>query len=180
MLVQLTNNIRPGATTSMSGRRADARFARRPGGFSLLELVIVLAVVSALAAIGSLRYARATARYRVQAACARVVSDLRMAQTLARITSSSRTVLLDAAKGEYRVLTAGQLAANADGTRVSLAADPYRASMRVDGLPGNALRFDGRGGGNAGAIVSLRNADVEAAVIIEPNTGRAYVAGADR
>jgi prepilin-type N-terminal cleavage/methylation domain-containing protein len=149
---------------------------RRPG-FSLLELVIVMAIMAAVSAIGILRYSNSLSRYRVESACARVISDLKVAQTLARTTSSSRTVRFDTARAIYQIYTDAELAADKPGATVSLGNDPYRASMRVDGLPGNTISFDGRGEGNAGAIVVLRSGNREKAVILEPGFGRAYVAG---
>lgn len=135
--------------------------------------------MSTLAAIGIFRYAGALARYRVDAACARLIADLRLAQTQARVSSSQRTVRFIPARNAYEIFSDAQLAANAPGTTVSLADDPYRVTIRVDGLPGNQLAFNGRGEGNGGGIVVLSVGTAERAVLIEPNFGRAYVAGAE-
>lgn len=152
----------------------------RGRAFSLLELVIVLAIMAVVSTMGILRYANSLSRYRVQSACARLIADLGTARAQARTTSSSRTVRFVTASGTYEVYTSAQMVAAKPGTVVDLADNPYRASMRLVGLVGDSISFDGRGEGNAGCIVVLTSGPAEAAVVIEPGFGRAYVAGHDK
>ncbi len=149
------------------------------GAFSLLELVIVLAIMSVVSTMGILRYSGSLSRYRVQSACARLIADLKVAQAQARTTSSSRTVRFVTATSEYEVYTDAQRVAAKPGTVVDLADDPYRASMRLVGLAGDSIQFDGRGEGNAGCTVVLTSGTAEQSVVIEAGFGRAYVAGHD-
>jgi prepilin-type N-terminal cleavage/methylation domain-containing protein len=176
--------IRPAAWDPASSRRTDARFGNRRissarGAFSLLELVIVLAIMAVVSTLGILRYSNSLSRYRVQSASARLIADLRVAQAEARTTSSSRTVRFVAATATYEIFTDAQRADGKPGTVVELADDPYRSSMRLVGLVGDSIAFDGRGEGNAGCIVVLKSGPAEQAVVIEPGFGRAYVAGHD-
>jgi len=169
------NTIRSDAPAAMPAHRADIRW-RRPA-FSLLELVIVMAIVTAVSGIGLLRYSRSLSRYRVETACARLIADLRAARTQAVTTSSRRIVVFNAAAATYQILTAAELTANASGTLVSLAGDPYRATMRVVGLAGNQIAFTGRGDVSGAAIIVLTCADAESGVTIEPDSGRVHVVG---
>lgn len=172
--------IRPHASPAprLVARRADL-VSGGPRAFSLIELVVVVTIMAIVTTIGALRYGSALTRYRAEAACLRLVADLRLAQTMARSTSSRRTVRFDTTRAVYQILTDDEIAASKPGIEVSLAADPYGAQMRVDGLPGKALSFDGRGEGNQGAVVVLTVGAAEKAVILEPNFGRAYVAGSN-
>lgn len=61
-------------------------------GFSLIELVIVVAIVAMLAAIATPRFASASAGYRLEAAARLVASQLSEARDAARASSAAVTV----------------------------------------------------------------------------------------
>lgn len=184
MFRNLKKHVRPGALPDQAAHRADRVVGSgdRPSnrrGFTLVEVVIVIAIIGTVGTMGVLMYVRANTRYRVDAACGKLIADLRMAQTDARTTSTSRTVRFTAASAGYAILTDDEIGAGAAGIRVSLADAPYKASMTVLGVPGNLLVFDGRGEALSGGIVILKCGAVEKAVRIEPGLGRAYVNGTE-
>lgn len=173
-------HVRPGAQAEQAAHRADRVCgARRGGGFTLIEVVIVMAIIAAVGTIGILRYIRVNNRYRVEAACAKLIADVRLAQTQARTTSSGRTMKFSAATATYAILTDDEVGDGAEGLRVTLRESPYRASMATLGMPGNQVLFDGRGEALNGGIVTIKCGDVERAIKIEPGLGRAYVAGTE-
>ena len=85
--------------------------------------------------------------------------------------------MLDPGSGRYWIRTASEVTAASGGTMTDLTGEPYRASMRLTGFPTREIRFNGRGEGNEGGIVVITAGGLEAAVVIEPTNGRAYVAG---
>ncbi len=64
-------------------------------GFSLLELILVLGILTVLAAIGIPRYGASAARYRADLIARRLVADLRLARGHAQATSASQSVEFD-------------------------------------------------------------------------------------
>lgn len=92
-------------------------------GFSILELVVVLALISVAAAIAVPRYMGSQARYRVTASAARVAADISRAQALARASSAGVEVQFSVAKAIYSVnaLAPGGLG----GFTTDLSVPPY-------------------------------------------------------
>ena len=67
----------------------------REDGFSLLELVLVSAIVVTLAGIAVPRYGSAAGRYRLDLVARRIAADLAYAQAVARQTSRLQSVLFE-------------------------------------------------------------------------------------
>ena len=85
------------------------------GGFSLLEVLLVLAIVAICAAVAAPRYGRASGRYRADLAARRVLADLRLAQSYAKTASASRTVSFATTTEQYQLLAVPAL----DGRRAT-------------------------------------------------------------
>lgn len=78
------------ANRSAPTLRSDSRPTRstRRGGFSLVEMVMVLTIISIAAAIAVPRFARAINRRNADSAARRLVQDLALARQHARVTSN--------------------------------------------------------------------------------------------
>jgi prepilin-type N-terminal cleavage/methylation domain-containing protein len=124
-------------------------------GFSLLELVMVTAMVAIMAAMAIPRYGRAAGRYQADLAARRVAADLRQAQLHARTTSASSTVAFTVATSTYQLVNAPSLDGATGTYTVDLTASPYRAkiiSASFDG--GGQVIFNGWGlPDKAGSVV---------------------------
>ncbi len=147
-------------------------------GFTLIELVIVLAIISLVAGIAAPRYASAGARYRLKAAARRVAGDIEIAQKLARARSSAITVSFkDASSGYYRILDASGVVPGMESV-VTLTADPYRVSItKADfGAGTQDLIVDGYGVSTGGGV-TLSCQRWSAGVSVDGATGALTITG---
>jgi prepilin-type N-terminal cleavage/methylation domain-containing protein len=120
-------NLRPQRPDSRETHARAFFFSR---AFTLVELVMVMAVVAVIAAMAAPRFAASIARQRADGAASRVVSDLAYARSVARMTSASVTVTFDPTHGKYTNPSAGDpLMGTPAPYVVDLTASPYRATM---------------------------------------------------
>jgi len=145
-------------------------------GFSLLELVLVLSIVTILAAIAAPRYAMSVARNRADFAARRVVADLAMAQSSAKAASSARTVLFSVETNKYQISGMSPLDGASGSYTVQLAQPPYEARLVSADLGGDSqITFDGWGIPDSGGTVVLTAGPNQKRVLIDAETGKARV-----
>lgn len=152
-------------------------------GFSVVELVLTIAIIGALALIAVPRYASSEERYRAESAANRVIADLLAAQETAKATSSDQRVRFSIGGSKYylsftRSATVSGLAvgsvANAESVEVDLAAEPYRAKVVGASINGYAgIVFDPYGMPSGGGTILLRVGSLAARVVVDPANGLA-------
>lgn len=150
------------------------RDARRPAGFTLVELIIVIMVIGIMAAVSVPRYADALSKHRVDAAARRIEADLELARRRARITSTSQSVQLDAGASRYALPGVPSRDHPASDYQVELAKPPYSASIASADVGGDAeLRFNGYGLPDTAATIVVRSGKHQRTIVVDPDTGRA-------
>ncbi|MGH7177267.1 MAG: pilus assembly FimT family protein [Tepidisphaeraceae bacterium] len=160
---------------------------RDPPAFSLVELVMVLAIICVLAGIAIPRYGRAAAGYRARSAAQRIAADIAMCQSTARSTSSSQNVVITPSSNSYVVSGQRGMDSSSSTYRVTLSAEPYRSTVVlvslnnggttsvVFGSNSGTITFDGFGVPDRGATISVQAGAIVSRVTVDPNTGRATV-----
>jgi prepilin-type N-terminal cleavage/methylation domain-containing protein len=144
--------------------------------FSLVELMICIAVMAVLAALAIPRYANATANYRADAAARRIVADLSLARSQARLISKPLTVAFNKSSNFYQINGMTDLFHRSTTYSVQISADPYYASF-VDIVFNGAAQvtFDQYGVPNTGGTVTISVGAVRKSITLEGTTGRASI-----
>jgi type II secretory pathway pseudopilin PulG len=146
------------------------------GGWSLLEIVLVLAIVGVLAAVAAPRYAQAGARYRADLAARRIRADLCLAQSQARAASAPRSVSFLPGPAQYQLLGVLSPDGVAGDYTVALSAEPYRAELVSASFNGSLqVVFNGWGLPDAGGTVVVRAGSEQRTVVLDGGTGRVTI-----
>lgn len=160
--------------TTTSHFRAAAGGGRR--GYSLFELVVVLALVALVAALAVPRYVSSVARYRAEAAARRIVADLALARAKAKAASATQVVTFNPATGSYSVTGVRDLDLKAGVYTVSLSRSPYNVSIDYadfGGVP--QAKFNMYGSAPFGGKVVVRAGDYACTVALNADDGLAKV-----
>lgn len=148
-----------------------ARTRRGSPAFTLVELLIVLAIIAIGAAIAVPRYGSSIAHFQAQTGARRIEADLKYAQGAAKAASASRTVTFNAPAAEYAVSSVRALNTTG-GYTVRLGEEPYRVAISAVNFGGDAVvTFDGFGRPDSGGVVAVRRGDVGWQVTLVAETG---------
>jgi prepilin-type N-terminal cleavage/methylation domain-containing protein len=145
------------------------------GGFSLIELVMVMTIIAILSAIAVPRYAGSLARYRADAAANRVVTDLNYARERAKATSTSVTVKLKVSQDCIQLIGVPALDDPNIDWETDLSAKPYLADLVADTFPSSKVTFDGYGIPDSGGTIQLIIGSEARIVTLDPDSGKAAV-----
>ncbi len=159
-------------------RTCQLRAVGRPlrAGFSLLELVLVVAILATLGAIAAPRYATALDRYHADATARRIVADLELARATARNTSSSVTVTFDPGLNTYVMTGVDSPDHPGNYATLVLSDAPYRSQLVATGFGGDdELVFDGFGVPDLGGVVLIECGAESRTIAVDDETGVASV-----
>lgn len=143
-------------------------------GFSLLELVLVLAIIATLSAIAVPRYAASVTGYRADAAARRIAADLSLARTNAYSSSRNVTVVFDLAADEVTIVGVPHLNDPGSDYVTSLSAEPYRARLVSANFGGDSqVVFDLHGIPDSSGQVVIEVGNVQRTIVLDRGTGKA-------
>jgi prepilin-type N-terminal cleavage/methylation domain-containing protein len=156
-----------------SGPFATPGMAVARGGFTLVEVLVVLMLMTVFAAIAVPRYAASLNGYRLDAAIRRIIADIGLAQTRAKTSSASQTVRFDNTTASYELLGLSSPLAASNRYIVQLAQEPYAAALGAVTFGGSAnLTFDGFGAPESGGTIVVQVGSTSRTITVDAASGR--------
>ena len=146
--------------------------------FTLIEVIVVLAIIAVLAGVAIPRMGASSPRYRIEAAARRVVADIELARQHANQTSSQQAIVFDAASNSYRLPGVTSLDDPSGTYSVELDEAPYDTLIiAVDFDGGAMLTFDGFGtlGGSGNGELWLTAGGLQRRIIVDLATGETSI-----
>lgn len=141
-------------------------------GLTLVEIVMVLAIMGIIFALAVPRYAGAICRFQVDTASRRLIRDLTTARERARAQGANQTVAFTVASDTYEVTGLAGLDGSADYT-VDVSDKPYNASITSADFGGeSSIVFDGYGVPASGGTIVLESGGYTKTVVVDAETGR--------
>jgi len=148
----------------------------KKSGFSLIEIVMVLAIVGLFSSVAVSRYANSVTRYRADAAARRIVMDLAYAQQHACATSSDTTASFNVGTGQLRLIDVPALDDPSSDYATHLQDDPYRVVIDSVDFGGDAdLVFNGFGIPDSGGFVQIIIGTELRIVNVDSTSGKATI-----
>ncbi len=130
---------------------------RRLRAFSLVELVITIAVVGILAAIAVPRFARAQDGAALDAAARRVVAELTAIRERAIVSRTAATVSLAIGRGVMRVNGIETAGLSCAGGGFTIEDAPYGVTVGTVTWDSSAIAFDAFGASESGKFTIVRD-----------------------
>jgi prepilin-type N-terminal cleavage/methylation domain-containing protein len=142
--------------------------------FSIIELVIVVLVMSILAAVSAPTFFDSLLFHRVESAARRVKADLELARTQARLTSASQSVTFS--NSQYTVSNTEHLDKSNATYAVDLKKEPFLLDSATANFSGLAIvSFDGYGTPTSGGTVVLTAKSHQCTVTLNGATGEVSI-----
>ena len=145
-------------------------------GFSLLETILVVCILGAIAAIAMPRYVNSLNFYRANLAAKRIAADLGLARDRAWMTGARQAVIFTPATHEYRLPGVRSLERSTAEYVVILSEAPYYAEIVSADLQGaSSVTFDGYGLPDRSGQVVIQAGSFQKTIVLDRDTGNAKV-----
>ncbi len=148
--------------------------ARRTQAFSLVELVLVVAILAVLGAIALPRFGRSVGRQRLAAAASRVAADLRWARSRAVLRSTAAGVVFPVAGQalSYQMFSSPDLDRGMPMSGTSTVTPAPGVVVTACDFGGDTgLYYDGFGVPDSGGSISIQLGEFTSTISVDAQTG---------
>jgi len=153
-----------GATTRRAARR----------GFTLVEFLLVVAIIATISMIAVPRYANAFSSYRAQSAARKVVADIQLARSRAMMQSSSQTMTFSVNLNRCQIVGMADLDRPTATYTTNFADEPYRATLKSAAFGNSSsLVFNGYGVPASGGTIVISAGSSSKTITVNAATGEA-------
>ena len=136
--------------------------------FTIIEVLMVVFIIGVISTLAVPRYSNFVAQHRAESAARRIAADIALARRHARLTSTSQTIQFDVSTNAYVVSGMSSLDNPAGFYAVSLADEPYDASI-------SSVTFDGYGVPDTGGSIVIGVGVYSRTIQIDAATGRTTI-----
>ena len=146
--------------------------------FTIIEVLMVVFIIGVISTLAVPRYSNFVAQHRAESAARRIAADIALARRHARLTSTSQTIQFDVSTNAYVVSGMSSLDNPAGFYAVSLADEPYDASISSITLDSNnngTVTFDGYGVPDTGGSIVIGVGVYSRTIQIDAATGRTTI-----
>lgn len=152
------------------------RLDRTATGYSLIELVLVLAIMGIITALAVPRYSNSVARYRADAAARRIASDLELVQSRAYSRNATQSAVFSIASNSYQLSGIADLNRPNQPYTVRLADPPYFAVLKSVNFDGsNTASFNGYGQPTSPGTIVLAVGVQQRTITLDLSSGQATI-----
>lgn len=161
----------------MFGQRPQSKqVPRTRPGFSIVEMVLVVAIIGTLASIAVPRFSEVLARQRIDAAAQRIVQDLNFAWNRAYVESKTRTARFSLTNQNYTLHGVTGLDRPDLTYKTELQAEPYGVELFSADFGGDReINYDADGVPDSGGTVVIRLGSLQRTIEVNADTGKARV-----
>lgn len=144
----------------------------RSGGFTIMELMVVLLVMGIVAAVATPRFYASLQYHQIETAARRLVQDLEHVRHVARIKSQPQTLTFTNATTYTLSPGIASLKSSTQTYSVDLSQNPYgleRVTLQLGGA--TLITFDGYGNASVGGTIVLELGDQTRTVSLDNSNG---------
>jgi prepilin-type N-terminal cleavage/methylation domain-containing protein len=157
-----------------------ARLRHSSAAYTMVELVITVAIIAIMSAIAIPHYGRSLTRYQADVAAKRVAADIALARGNARIQSITQTVDFSTPANGYTLTGMPDPNHPAQAYAVDLTASPYTSTLVTAAFGSSVavsrkISFDRFGAPSAGGTVVVQAGDFKKTINVDAATGEVTV-----